>query len=201
MKSQVEIKDKKSIDAMLEKAEYGTLALSHNDRPYSVPINFVFHQDVVYFHGSKQGRKMDYIRANQYASMSIVEPFSVIPSYFSSTEGLACPATHFFRSLSIEGEIEIVTEYDEKVLALQVLMEKFQPEGAYRSLDDKVYKKRVEATEVFKLIPSDIKGKVKLAQHLPIERFEMILEHLEKRGDILDKLTVLAMKNALRERA
>jgi nitroimidazol reductase NimA-like FMN-containing flavoprotein (pyridoxamine 5'-phosphate oxidase superfamily) len=195
MKSQFEIKDKIVIADILNNAQYGTLALCRDNKPYSVPINFVKIEDDIYFHGGKKGKKMQYIKNNILASFSVVESYSMIQSYFSSTENLACPATHFFKSVIIDGDIKIVDNYDEKVLALESLMKKLQPEGKYKPLDEEVYKKVVNITEVFKLIPSELKGKIKLGQHLPKERFNMIIEHLEQRGSDIDKLTVKDMLN------
>ena len=193
MKSQFEIKDKSIINDILNKAEYGTLALCCDNKPYSVPINFVKIEANIYFHGGKKGKKMEFIKNNTLASFSVVEPYSMIQSYFSSTENLACPATHFFKSIIIDGDIQIVDKYDEKVLALESLMKKLQPEGKYKPLNDEVYKKVVDITEVFKLIPTELKGKIKLGQNLPKERFDMIVDHLEQRGSDIDKLTVRDM--------
>jgi len=172
MKSQFEIKDKIVIADILNNAQYGTLALCSDNKPYSVPINFVKIEDNIYFHGAKKGKKMIFIKDNILASFSVVESYSMIQSYFSSTENLACPATHFFKSIIIDGDIKIVDNYDEKV-----------------------YKKAIDIAEVFKLIPSELKGKIKLGQNLPKERFDMIIEYLEQRGSEIDKLTVRDMLN------
>ncbi len=194
MKPQFEIKDKNIINDILANAQYGTLALCADSIPYSVPVNFVNIEDIIYIHGSKNGRKADMISQNPSCSFSVVEPYSMIQSYFSSNEGLACPATHFFRSVSIQGKIETVRDYDKKVLALESLMKKLQSEGCYKPMSDEVYEKMINATQVYKIVPSDIKGKVKLGQHLPQERFDMILEHLAQRGSKIDKLTIEQMK-------
>ena len=194
MKPQFEIKDNNLITAILKKVEYGSLALCKENRPYCVPINYVYQDGAFYFHGAKKGKKMEFIEANAFASLSVVEPFSLIPSYFSSSENLACPATHFFRSVTIDGEIEIVSDYNEKVTALQALMEKLQPEGKYKHLSDEAYTKMIDATAVFKLIPHEIRGKIKLGQHLPKERFEMIVEHLQERNNAIDSATIKEMK-------
>ena len=193
MKSQFEINDKIIIDDIFFNVEYGTLALCNDNKPYSVPINFVKIEDNIYFHGGKKGKKMEFIKNNSFASFSVVQPYSMIQSYFSSTENMACPATHFFKSIIIDGNIKIVDNYDEKVLALESLMKKLQPEGKYKPLNYEVYKKVIDVTEVFKLIPTKLKGKIKLGQHLPKERFDMIIEHLEQRGSDIDKLTVKNM--------
>lgn len=193
MKSQFEIKEKSVIDDILKKAEYGTLALCMDNKPYSVPINYVYIDGVFYFHGSKKGKKMEFMKNNPQGSFSVVEALSLVQSYFRSDEDLACPASHFFKSVSIDGTIGLIEEYDEKVYALQSLMEKYQPEGKYRHLSDNVYKKMINATQIFKLIPDRVRGKIKLGQHLPKEAINRIMEHLEKRGSEIDKLTVKLM--------
>lgn len=193
MKSQFKIKDKSVIDDILSKAEYGTLALSMENQPYSVPINYVYYNGICYFHGSKKGKKMEFIKDNPIASFSVVEPFSIIQSYFRSDESLACPASHFFKSVSIDGEIKLVEDYNQKVFALQSLMEKYQPEGNYIHLSDVIYKKKVDATQIFQLTSNKISGKVKMGQHLPAEGFNRIVKYLEQRGSDIDKLTIKSM--------
>ncbi len=194
MKEIFEIKDKDIIYSLLDDAEYGTLAICKENIPYSLPVNFIRIDNLIYFHGSKKGRKIETIKANPKASFSVTKELSLIQSYFSSNDNLACPATQFFKSVIIDGQIEFVEKYDEKVLALQKLMEKLQPEGGYRALNDEVYKKIINATTIYKLIPNQIKAKFKLGQNLNKERFEMIVENLEKRGDELDKDTLSLMK-------
>lgn len=194
MKEQFEIKDKRVIIDILANVEYATLALCSDNKPYSVPVNFVYSNDVIYFHGSKKGKKKEFMASNPFVSLSVVEPYSMIQSYFSSTDNMACPATHFFRSVICDGRVEVVQAYDEKAKALGLLMQKLQPEGKYIAFSDAAYKKMIDVTEVFKIEIDEMRGKIKLGQHLPDERFEMILEHLEKRGTELDKLTIQQMK-------
>jgi hypothetical protein len=197
MKPQFEITDKALIDDILQTVSYGTLALCKNDVPYSVPVNFVFVDEVVYFHGAKSGKKASLIEQNGNCSFSVVQDFSVIRSYFSSDEGLACPASHFFKSVIVEGKVEIVNEYAQKAFALEMLMQKLQPEGRYKQLTDTAYEKMINATQVFKITPREIKGKIKLGQHLPKQRFERIITHLKERGSEIDKLTIKQMKSTI----
>ena len=194
MKEVFEIKDQKSIYQVLESSEYGTLAICAEDRPYSLPLNFATIGDTVYFHGAKTGRKMDILKQNSFASFSVVQPYAMIQSYFSTDDDLACPATQFFKSVIIDGKIAFVQDYDEKVEALWALMRKLQPEGRYRALDDAAYQKMIKATTVYKLIPKSIKAKYKFGQHLTQKRFEKIISHLETRGKVLDQETISMMK-------
>ena len=200
MKQVFEIKDKETIDGLLASASYGTLAICADDKPYSLPINFVQIGEDIYFHGSKSGRKMDILKENRAASFSVVESHAIIQSYFSSTDELACPATHFFKSIMIDGEIEFVEAYDEKVQALTALMQKLQPEGKYKPLSQEAYKKAINATTIYKLIPEMTRAKYKFGQHLSEERFEMVLSHLEQRANEMDEETAIMMKTLRSER-
>ncbi len=195
MKTIFEIKDKNIINAMLGSAEYGTLAVCDDNKPYSLPINFVQIDNAIYFHGSKSGRKIDILKNNSFASFSVVEAHSMIQSYFSSEEELACPATQFFKSVIIDGEIDFVEEYGEKVKALSALMEKLQPEGRYKPLDEHVYQKSINATTIYKLIPMQTRAKFKFGQHLDKKRFDMIIGHLKKRGTETDLATIKMMED------
>ncbi len=194
MKSIFKVENLEIIYEILDKAQYGTLAICRDDKPYSLPLNFIRIDDDLYFHGSKNGRKMDILKVNLFASFSVVEPYSIISSYFSSKENLACPATHFFKSVIIDGKIEFVENYEEKVQALVFLMQKLQKEGKYKPLKDEVYKKMIDATTIYKLNMGEISAKFKFGQHLSPERFDMIIEHLQKRGDEKDIETIALMK-------
>jgi len=194
MKQIFEITNKEIINEVLNNAEYGTLAICDKNKPYSLPINFVELNNEIYFHGSKKGRKIDILKNNQFASFSVVESYSMIQSYFSSNDELACPATQFFKSIIIDGEIKFVENYDEKVKVLSELMKKLQKEGKYKPLSEEVYQKAINATTIYKLIPNEIKAKFKFGQHLNQERFDMIIKHLEIRGNKKDILTIKLMK-------
>jgi len=189
-----EIKDKVIINSVLDRVEYGTLALSIDNVPYAVPVNFVRIEDTIYFHGALSNKKMKILAKNPRVSFSVVEEYALIASFFSSTEGLACPATQFFKSVSIEGNVEIVEARDEKAMMFEALMQKLQPEGGYKPFSDEAYDKAIKSTAVMKIIPTEIRAKFKLGQHLDNQRFTMIVKHLEERGTEVDRETVALMR-------
>ncbi len=49
--------DKEKIDVFLAGARVGVVGLSAGDYPYAVPVNFVWHDGCVYFHGMGSGKK------------------------------------------------------------------------------------------------------------------------------------------------
>jgi len=127
-------------------------------------------------------------------SFSVVESYSLLPSYFSNTEGLACPATQFFKSIIIDGEAVVVESREEKAKMFEALMQKLQPESQYRSFDEEAYDKVLKATAVIKIVPTETRAKFKFGQHLNEERFDMIIKHLKERGEVLDLETVSLME-------
>jgi len=83
MNHHFEIKDKEIIYDILKKAEYGTLAVSVDNTPYAVPLNFVNIGDIVYFHGALKNKKMKILAQNPNVSFSVVENYSIIDSFSS----------------------------------------------------------------------------------------------------------------------
>jgi nitroimidazol reductase NimA-like FMN-containing flavoprotein (pyridoxamine 5'-phosphate oxidase superfamily) len=71
--------------------------------------------DQIYFHGAKKGKKIDLIKEKSNASFNVLETYSLLPSYFSTDDGKACPATHLYKSIVIERNIEFVENYNEKI--------------------------------------------------------------------------------------
>ena len=179
---------------LLENAEYGTLALSDGNKPYAVALNFVYLDSAIYFHCSKKGKKIDLIKANSNCFFSVVKDYSLIPSYFSSKSGLACPATHFFESLHIEGVAKIIDNTQEKQKMFTALMQKLQSEGGYKSFDSSEYKGSIEAVGVVKIEILKYNHKVKVGQKLSSERFDMIVENLQRRGEKKDLETIDRMR-------
>jgi uncharacterized protein len=190
-RAEFEVNDTQRIEELLAECEYGTLSLMDEQEPYGVPLNFVWYEKSLCFHGSKEGRKMELIAKNPRASFSVVKPLSLIPSYFSNTRS-ASPATQFFISAHITGWIEIVTDADLKCLMLTALMQKLQPEGGYDAIEasNPIYTKMIEQTGLLRLTPESISLKVKVGQNLSEERKKSLIEKLHKRGNKLDLLTI-----------
>ncbi len=194
-----EITNNDIIYDILDNAEYGTLALSDGNTPYAVPVNFVRIGHDLYFHGALKNKKMKMIEQNPRVSFSIVENYAIIDSDFSSDDGLACPATQFFKSVSIEGVATKIEDRDEKAAVLEALMRKLQPKGGYAPLTDSAYDKALRATAIVKIEVIHQTCKFKFGQHLSQERFNRIIAHLHKRGTPLDHETITIMQNQRRQ--
>lgn len=190
-RNEFDIQDKQTITNLLSECEYGTLSLISQGKPYGVAVNFVWHNDRVFIHGAKEGRKVDAINETHLGSFLVVKPYSIIPSYFSQTLA-ACPATQFFASVHFEGVIKELKIPEAKAIVLNKLMEKLQSEGKYESIayEKPMYTKMIDKTAIFELTPSHISCKIKAGQNLSSEKLENIMTHLKERGEALDSQTL-----------
>jgi uncharacterized protein len=195
-RNEFEINDRSMILTLLIECEYGTLSLLDNNTPYGVPLNFACWEEGIVFHGAKEGKKMTLIAQNATASFNAVKSYSFIPSYFSGTSS-ACPATQFFASVTLHGTLKMIEILEEKAHALSALMEKLQPEKRYEPLTatNPIYTKMLEKTAVFKLEIAHTSMKLKVGQHLPKERQEVLMKQLKERGTPLDLLTLNMMRS------
>lgn len=196
VKQEFQITNHETINQILDSTEYGTLALCADNQPYAVPVNFVRIADDIYFHGALNNKKMKMLRTNPAVSFSVTQAHSIIASFMSSTDGLACPATQFFQSISIDGIATIIDDREQKAEIFEAMMQKLQPEGGYEPFDSGLYDKALKATAVIKISPSSTEGKYKFGQHLTQERYQMILEHLAERNTPADKLTIELMQTS-----
>lgn len=196
-RAEFEVKETALLEELLAICEYGTLSLVDGDVPYGVPLNFVWYEKSICFHGAKEGRKMELISKNPKASLSIVKPLSLIPSYFSNTRS-ACPATQLFMSVHMVGTIKIVEDEKQKCAMLMALMQKLQPENGYDPIDatSPMYKKMIEQTGLFCLIPESISLKLKAGQNLTEERKALLIEKLTQRGEEIDLLSIKMIHQA-----
>ncbi len=187
------ITDKELIVEVLNSAEYGVLAL-YGTKPYAVPVNFVYLDNSIYFHGSPKGKKMQILAQNKAVSFNVTVEANIIPSYFSSDSGLACPASSFFKSVIIDGTAEIIDQFEEKRKAFTAMMEKLQSEGKYKPLEDSEYDKQLAVVAIVKILVQEITAKFKFGQSLTNERLQKVVRHLEQRGNAEDLLTIKAIK-------
>lgn len=196
-RSEFEIEDKAQILSLLSECEHGTLSLIDTQGlPYGVPVNFVWWEEGIAFHGSKEGKKMHLLAQNPMASFNAVKSYALIPSYFSKTRS-ACPATQFFGSVTIAGTVECIESLDAKASALNALMQKLQPEHGYETIsqDNPIYESMLNKTAVLKLTPKILTCKIKVGQNLNIEQKEAIIAQLAQRAKEGDKETVNLMRS------
>jgi predicted FMN-binding regulatory protein PaiB len=114
---------------------------------------------------------------------------SYLPSHFLSEEN-ATGSSVAFKSVAVRGRCQFIEDPEEKCAVLNLLMEKYQPEGRYKKVtpEDEMYKKVLRATGAFALIPEAMTGKFKFAQQKTEDDRRQIAAKLRERGNPSDIL-------------
>lgn len=194
-RKEFQMEEQEEIVAFLREMSFGFLGMVGEDGfPHVIPLNYVYVDGHVYFHGSKIGEKMQLLASDNRVSFSVAKEYAIIPSYWSNPK-LACPATSFFKSVYMQGHAEVLTDLSEKAEALTAFMQKLQPEGGYDPIDpaDSDYAKQLSGVSVVKIAISSISAKFKFGQNWKEPRLQTISEELMERGRELDEETAHLM--------
>jgi uncharacterized protein len=176
-----EIQSKHKIIEFLNEQPVGRVAsLDGSGYPQVIPMNFVYHDGAVYMHSHPFGEKLDNIRRNPNVGFEVDQHICFLPSYFFHPTD-ASQADTLYISVVIKGKAELVHGNEEKALALNALMEKYQKEGRYEALVANM--PSVHEVAIIKVIPRDIRGKYKIGQHWTMPyRLKMARNILEREG-------------------
>lgn len=175
----LEIKSSQKIAEFLNSEHVGRVASTDKEGfPQIIPMNFVFINEAIYMHSYTRGEKLDNIRANPKVGFEVDREVEFLPSYFSSPTD-ASQADTLYISVVIKGDGIIVNDMNEKTMALNALMEKYQPEGRYEKLTPDM--PVINEVAIIKIIPKTIKGKYKIGQHMEkSSRTELAKKILER---------------------
>ena len=193
-RKEFEINDKKEIAEFLSTIPTGILSFCDDNRvPYGLPMSFAYNEDKILMHSGPQGEKIKNLNEGKKVMFTVFEDYSYIPPYFTG-KSAACQASQFYKSVMIFGSIEIMVDNQKKIIALERLMKKFQPDGLYDTLNNNELEKMIDATVVFAVNAERITAKFKFGQNLNDDIYGMIIENLLKRNNPLDFKTAEMMK-------
>jgi len=182
----LEIKSKEKIKEFLDLEHVGRIAsIDENGFPQIIPMNFVFLNDAIYMHSHTKGEKLDNIRRNEKVGFEVDRELEFLPSYFEDPKDASLADTLYI-SVVVKGTGSIVEDRNEKTLALNGLMKKYQPEGRYDPLEPEM--EVVDEVAIIKVEPDSFRGKYKIGQNLQKQ------ERIELANKILERNTSSAKK-------
>jgi len=175
----LEIKSKGKIIKFLRSQQTGRIAsIDESGFPQIIPMNFVFINDTVYMHSHIRGEKLDNIRRNQKVGFEVDKSLEFLPSYFSDPTDASLADTLYI-SVVIKGNASIVSNKEEKTIALNGLMKKYQPEGGYEPIKPDM--DVLKGVEVIKIVPESLRGKYKIGQNMDMKsRIDLAKQILER---------------------
>lgn len=153
-RSDRKVEDREEIRRFLDEQKYGCLGLSKDNFPYVVPVSYGYKWEaskenpVFYFHGAKEGRKIDLMKANKNACFTVAGNGAII----NQNSGIPCNASIEFESVIAEGKVEFVGK-EESEEALDAIVEH------YNIKKGKYGKKALSSTEIYKLVVENMSCK------------------------------------------
>ncbi len=110
-----EIVDIDELRGIVASGRFAAVALCRDGEPYVVTMNHGWDSEngALYFHCAHEGKKIDIIRANGRACATVVEDHG-----YKHGE-----CDHAYRSIVMNGTIEVVEDLDEKKRGLQILLD------------------------------------------------------------------------------
>ena len=160
----LEIKSKEKIIEFLSSQQTGRISsIDENGYPQIIPMNFVFINDAIYTHSHTKGEKLENIKRNQKVGFEVDKSLEFLPSYFSDPTDASLADTLYI-SVVIKGNASIVLDREEKTIALNGLMKKYQPEGGYEPIKPEM--DVLDEVAVIKIVPESLRGKYKIGQHI-----------------------------------
>lgn len=107
------------VESILKKHSSGVLAVhGENGYPYTIPISYTYDNDLLYFHSANEGHKIDAIKMNDKVSFCVIDQDDVIQETFTTN----------YRSVVVFGRASIVTDDQQRQMALESLIKKYSPD-------------------------------------------------------------------------
>ena len=185
------IKSKDKIIQFLNEEHTGRISsIDNNGYPQIIPMNFVFISNSIYMHSHIKGEKLDNIKRNSKVGFEVDRNLEFLPSYFFDPKDASLADTLYI-SVVIKGEASVVSNPREKIPALNGLMKKYQPEGKYEPMNEKM--DVLKAVSVIKIIPKEMNGKYKIGQNMPKQERMELAEHILNKNSktALDTLEIM----------
>lgn len=156
---------------VIDKARYGILSMIDGDEPYGIPLSIVRHEENLYFHSAKDGRKVCTLTNNPSVSVAFVGEIR-IPDNFTEEELkeiasdeskaillISSVFTTEYESAVIKGKVEIVEDEEERIKAMRLICEKYIPKKM--KYFDMAIKAGLKRTNIYRIRMEEIKSKRK----------------------------------------
>jgi nitroimidazol reductase NimA-like FMN-containing flavoprotein (pyridoxamine 5'-phosphate oxidase superfamily) len=115
-----EITDLDLISRIIKNCQVCRLGLAKANTPYIVPVSFGYDGTSIYFHTAREGKKIDYIAANNAVCFEFEHGVELVPD-----EGNPCQWTFYFQSVVGSGKILEMVTTEERIEGLNHIMEQY----------------------------------------------------------------------------
>jgi hypothetical protein len=137
-----EITDFKLICEIISANNICRIALSENNIPYIVPVNYGFNGKSLFIHSAKYGKKIDIIKNNPSICFEVSDSIRVLLSENP------CGSGTMYRSVIGFGKITEITDNDNKIKCLNIIMKHHTGKESWKFHDLEINKVSVFEIEI-----------------------------------------------------
>jgi len=135
------IQNREEIDAIIRSCKTCWLAMSENNFPYVLPMNFALEGDFIILHSAQHGRMWETVIGNPQVCIN----WNVGEDLAWQDVKVGCSYRVKSKSVLVEGKVEFIDDFDEKTRCLQLLM------AQYSDQDFKFSRPAVENVGILKV--------------------------------------------------
>ena len=147
-KKDKQITERSEIDNVIFSTDVCRLAFAKNNIPYIVPVSFGYDCSNIFIHTAVSGRKIDFIKENNLICFEFETDVRTIAS-----NDAPCKWTAAFKSVVGYGKIIEITEYNERISAINQIMLHYSGKEWFFN------EKMMGNMKLWKIIISEISGK------------------------------------------
>lgn len=147
------IESKDEMIGIIDSCPYLTFAMTSEVGPYLVTVNHALDRErtCVYFHCAGEGRKIDCIKSNPEIWGQVIEDLGYVEK----------ECDWGYRSVHFWGEAEFVSDTDEKRHALELLIDKLEPD-AETTKKEQITQKSLAEVRIVRISLQGFTGKQRL---------------------------------------
>jgi nitroimidazol reductase NimA-like FMN-containing flavoprotein (pyridoxamine 5'-phosphate oxidase superfamily) len=131
-KKKQEITDNKIINEILTESKICRVAMLDNDTPYVLPFNYGYKDNCIYIHSAPEGKKIELLRKNNKVCFEIEQIAEIVK------HEKPCKWATTYRSIIGYGEVDIITDYEQKKKGLDIIMSQYGEDSDLEYADKQI---------------------------------------------------------------
>jgi len=143
------IENREEIDKIIRACKTCYLAMSDNDFPYVLPMNFALDGNSVIMHSAQSGRMWETLKKNPNVCINWI----IGEDLAWQDVKVGCSYRVKSKSVLVEGKVEFVDDFDEKTRCMNLMM------GQYSDREFKFSKPAIENVGIIKVAIKKISAK------------------------------------------
>jgi nitroimidazol reductase NimA-like FMN-containing flavoprotein (pyridoxamine 5'-phosphate oxidase superfamily) len=157
------VTDEKWIKNLVNTGAYAVLATSHFEQPFATPLTYAYIEEdhAIYFHGAKSGRLRANMTINPKVCVNIARFGRMVPAEEAIQFSME------YESVTLFGTAELVQDEQQKLKALQALMDKYFPDKKPGKDYPPLKTEDAESTGIYKINIQEWTGKLHPATDRP----------------------------------